>query len=112
MMRAAAVFATIICLVSVAFAVDQSCAPELAKYCKGVKQGGGKIIACLKKHKEDLSDLCRARVNTVSQYMACVDDATMFCPDMQPNIPDLIACLRMHATDLSMGCRAELQPMH
>jgi hypothetical protein len=40
-------------------AVRSACAADAQKFCAGVAPGGGRIIACLKEHKDSLSDQCR-----------------------------------------------------
>lgn len=48
-----------------AFAADTAvlqtaCRSDFQALCKGTKPGGGRIIACLQKHSDKLSDGCRA----------------------------------------------------
>jgi Cysteine rich repeat len=40
-------------------AVEKACADEIAKFCKDVQPGGGRIGQCLKAHKADLSMDCK-----------------------------------------------------
>jgi len=40
-------------------AVRAACAADAQKFCAGVAPGGGRIIACLKEHKDSLSDQCK-----------------------------------------------------
>ncbi len=42
-----------------AAALCDGCAADAQKFCAGVQPGGGRIIACLKEHKDSLSDRCR-----------------------------------------------------
>src|SRR5271170_2408886 len=35
------------------------CADDAKKLCAGVQPGGGRILACLKDHKDSLSDQCK-----------------------------------------------------
>lgn len=37
------------------------CAADVAKFCKDVKPGEGRIAACLKEHEKDLSQACKDR---------------------------------------------------
>jgi hypothetical protein len=40
-------------------AIRAACADDAQKYCATVQPGGGRIVACLKEHKDSLSDKCR-----------------------------------------------------
>src|SRR5262249_28830438 len=40
-------------------AIRSACAGDAQTLCAGVQQGGGRIAACLKAHKDQLSDACR-----------------------------------------------------
>jgi Cysteine rich repeat len=40
-------------------AVRAACTTDAQKFCAGVAPGGGRIIACLKEHKDSLSDQCK-----------------------------------------------------
>ena len=36
-----------------------ACKPDYDKYCSGTMPGGGRIIACLNKQRDQLSDACK-----------------------------------------------------
>jgi hypothetical protein len=40
-------------------AIRAACADDAQKFCATVQPGGGRIVACLKEHKDSLSDKCR-----------------------------------------------------
>src|ERR1700674_1523400 len=40
-------------------AIQAACAEDAQKLCAGVQPGGGRIVACLKEHKDALSDRCK-----------------------------------------------------
>jgi len=40
-------------------AMRAACATDAQKLCVGVQPGGGRIVACLKEHKDSLSDRCK-----------------------------------------------------
>jgi len=89
-------------------AVAQTCQAEIEKFCKEVRPGEGRVLNCLKENDAGLSDVCRAHVNAMLQYTACIDDAMRLCPGMQPGVDKGIACLRAHISDLSTECKREL----
>jgi hypothetical protein len=41
-------------------AVKNACIPDVLKFCKDVKRGGGRIIRCLEDHAAELSEPCQA----------------------------------------------------
>ncbi len=40
-------------------ALGAACADDAQRLCAGVQPGGGRVVACLKDHKDSLSDRCR-----------------------------------------------------
>jgi hypothetical protein len=40
-----------------------ACQADFAKYCKGTVPGGGRIIACLNKQRDQISDACKKVVD-------------------------------------------------
>jgi Cysteine rich repeat len=40
-----------------------ACQADFDKYCKGTVPGGGRIIACLNKQRDQISDACRKVVD-------------------------------------------------
>jgi len=40
-------------------ALREACSDDAQRLCAGVQPGGGRIVACLKEHKDSLSDRCR-----------------------------------------------------
>lgn len=39
-----------------------ACDSDIQKLCSGVQPGGGRILACLKQHKDEVSDTCKQAV--------------------------------------------------
>jgi Cysteine rich repeat len=37
----------------------EACKPDVAKFCSDVKSGGGRVIACMKQHQDELSQPCK-----------------------------------------------------
>ena len=92
-----------------AASAQEACRAEKDKYCKDIQTGEGRLFKCLQGHEKDLSDACRARLNTVNQFMACIDDVMHLCPGEMPVGGEAIKCLRLHETDLSTECKNELR---
>ena len=44
-----------------------ACKSDYEKFCPDVKPGGGRLLACLAKHKDDLTSDCRKVVEAHSQ---------------------------------------------
>lgn len=40
----------------------ETCKPDLDKFCKLVKPGGGRLMRCLQQHRKDLSPPCKAKL--------------------------------------------------
>jgi Cysteine rich repeat len=45
------------------------CKPDVARLCPGVQMGGGRIIACLKEHKMDISVGCAKALQAMKAKM-------------------------------------------
>lgn len=42
--------------------VRTACMSDVQKLCTGVQPGGGRIVACLKEHKDQVSDGCKQAI--------------------------------------------------
>ncbi len=45
-----------------AMANDDPCREDVKKFCADVTPGGGKVIACMREHREHLSVACKAKI--------------------------------------------------
>lgn len=43
--------------------VKQECGADAQKFCKGIRPGQGRILACLKSHQSELAPACAAEFN-------------------------------------------------
>ena len=89
------------------------CAEEIAKHCKEVKPGGGRILSCLDEHQKELSDSCRKKLEESKKKLmeaqqACTGDMEKFCKDVQPGEGRILKCLREHSQELSIACSQEI----
>jgi hypothetical protein len=50
--------------------VRSACATDVQKLCPGVQPGGGRIVACLKEHKDEVSDPCKQAILKAKQNPA------------------------------------------
>ena len=94
------------------YAAEQElpCAEEIAKFCKDVKPGGGRILGCLNEHEKELSASCREKLGESKKRLmeaqqACTGDMEKFCKDVQPGGGRILKCLREHTQELSPACR-------
>ena len=90
---------------------QQACAPDIAAYCAGIPQGGGKIAACLRANEAKLSPACKAGMAKMAGMMkevvsACEDDMHRFCAGAAPGTAK--ECLRTNFRELSLPCKREL----
>ena len=99
-----------------AYAAEQElpCAEEIAKYCKEVKPGGGRILDCLDEHQKDLSVSCKKKLQESKERLmkaqqACTGDMEKFCKDVQPGGGRILKCLREHTQELSPACSQEIE---
>jgi Spy/CpxP family protein refolding chaperone len=44
-----------------------ACKPDFDKFCAGTMPGGGRILACLNKQRDQLSDACKKALDTSKQ---------------------------------------------
>ena len=42
---------------------SKECKPDAEKFCKGIRPGQGRILACLKSHQSELAPACAAEFN-------------------------------------------------
>lgn len=44
-------------------AAARACRADVARVCKGIQPGQGRVLACLREHREALSEACRAQID-------------------------------------------------
>ena len=94
-------------------AAQGPCADDIAKYCKDVKPGGGRLAACLKENEKQLSPACKASIEETRKrakeaHQACADDVQKFCKDVKPGQGRIVKCLKEHEKDVSPECKAKM----
>jgi hypothetical protein len=85
------------------------CTEDIATFCKDVKPGGGRVTICLKKHEEQLSSLCKDKLQERQKRLdeakrACTNDIEKFCKGVEPGEGRIARCLEEHTTELSPAC--------
>lgn len=88
------------------------CRADAEKFCKEIKPGDGRLIACLKEHEAELSAECKTKglevqENVKALVMACAGDLDKFCKDAKGGDGGKLLCLKEHKKKLSKGCKAE-----
>jgi hypothetical protein len=91
-----------------------ACSEEIAKYCKEVKPGGGRLLTCLKEHERDLSTDCREKVAEIEKRLEeakeiCAGDTEKFCKEIQPGEGRIAKCLNEHIQEISPDCREKVR---
>jgi hypothetical protein len=101
--------------------VADGCKTEIETYCKGVKTGEGRILACLYAYQEKLSNRCEyALYDAASQlqqaitainYLAseCRDDLKTFCSNVKPGEGRLIDCIEKNKEKISGRCKQAIK---
>jgi len=90
-----------------------ACRADVAKLCKGIQPGGGRIAMCLKQHESELSPGCRDNIAATKEQIkefaeACKPDAENLCKGVQPGQGRIARCLVEHKDQLSAGCREKI----
>jgi hypothetical protein len=95
---------------------ENLCSKDIAKFCKDVQKGGGRIADCLKQHENDLSAACKERIakreekrkksSEISQ--GCKADVAKLCKDVKPGGGRIRKCLKEHQAQLSAQCKKDL----
>ncbi|MEW6038769.1 MAG: cysteine rich repeat-containing protein [Pseudomonadota bacterium] len=89
------------------------CSDEIARYCKNLGIGGGRIRNCLKEHQARLSPACRSGLeSSLARHReiqaACGADVERLCRDVRPGKGRVAGCLREHHRQVSPACKDTL----
>jgi len=90
-----------------------ACAEDVAKFCKDIQPGGGRLAKCLREHERELSAGCKQQIREEQirwreTGRACREDAQKFCKDVKPGGGRIIQCLKEHQNEISAECRERL----
>jgi hypothetical protein len=94
-------------------AVRMACAADYQRFCRDVLPGGGRIIRCLTRHADVLSQPCFQALTAwgltaVNAFKMCLPDVAALCPHVPPHSGPALACLQQNAAKLSKACRDSL----
>ncbi len=89
------------------------CSDDAAKLCKGVKPGEGRIVNCLKEHKDQLSPACKEHIAKAKDEVkeakeACHDEIQKLCKGIRPGGGRIVQCLRQHESELTPACKEHI----
>lgn len=101
----------------------ESCKGDSERLCSGVKNGGGRIQACLRDKRMQLSWACEEQLFrqemensdnirlSVRLFSRCLNDKKKFCKDVEPGSARTKDCLEEHRLELASGCKEEIDDM-
>jgi hypothetical protein len=101
--------------------VADGCKQDIESYCKGVKQGEGRILACLYAYQDKLSNRCEyalydaaaqlERAVAALTYLAneCKEDLKAYCSDVKPGEGRLINCIDKNMAKVSDRCKQAIK---
>jgi len=101
--------------------VADGCKQEIETYCKGVKPGEGRILACLYAYQDKLSNRCeyalydaaaqleRAVASLTYLVNECKDDLKAYCSDVKPGEGRLINCIDKNMDKVSNRCKQAIK---
>jgi hypothetical protein len=97
------------------------CKQDIETYCKGVKPGEGRILACLYAYQDNLSNRCEyalydaaaqlERAVAALTYLAneCKEDLKAYCSDVKPGEGRLINCIDKNMAKVSDRCKQAIK---
>ena len=93
---------------------DNPCEKDIAKFCKNVERGEGRILRCLNLNEDDLTPVCKDHLAQIRKAVeevqeACVDDYAIFCSSLLPGQGRIAECLEKNDKILTTKCRAVLK---
>jgi len=101
--------------------VMDGCKKEIETYCKDVKIGEGRILACLYAHEDKLSGRCEYSLYDAAAQLQhavaaltyaaneCKDDLKKYCADIKPGEGRLLNCIDKHDKEVSDRCKQALK---
>ncbi len=108
---------TIVCVLSSFQSYAQiagPCAETVAKYCKDVTPGGGRIMKCLNDHRDDQSLVCKDWLADQNKSLkelngVCAEEIARFCSFETTDYFRIYQCLNDNYVALKLDCRGKLR---
>jgi Golgi apparatus protein 1 len=90
-----------------------ACNDDVAKLCKDVQPGEGRVLACLNSHQADVSKGCVKAIQQlkaqVKELSACEPDVETFCWNTPTGKGRILQCLQTNESNLSSAdCKTAL----
>ena len=95
------------------YAEGNPCEKDIAKFCKNIEPGEGRLLKCLKLSEEDLTPPCKKQLTQIEKAVeevqnACADDYAIFCSSILPGQGRIAACLEKNQKILTPKCKKNL----
>jgi hypothetical protein len=95
------------------YAEDNACKKDIAKFCKNIEPGEGRLLKCLELSKKDLTPPCKKELTRIEKAVeevqnACADDYAIFCSSLLPGQGRIAACLEKNQKILTPKCKKNL----
>jgi hypothetical protein len=92
----------------------KACLRDAQRLCGQLKQGRGRVVACLQRQQDDLSTSCHSEIDRVQEAAdkvsairaACRADAERLCAGAGNDAGALVECLQANRENLSDACRS------
>jgi outer membrane protein OmpA-like peptidoglycan-associated protein len=98
-------------------ALGSACGKDIAKFCKKVNLGGGRVTACLEQNRGAISGACKSSISAMQTLLTtraqarasvmkvCDADIRRLCPGVAPGDGNLMECFSKAKQNTSAQCR-------
>jgi len=95
------------------YAQGSPCEKDIAKFCKNIEPGEGRILQCLRLFEEELTPPCKEHLAQIEKAVeevqsACADDYALFCSSLLPGQGRIAECLEKNQEILTPKCKKNL----
>src|SRR5262245_30041296 len=94
-------------------AVQMACMADYMRFCRDVPMGGGRIMRCLSRHADVVSQPCFQALTVwgltaANSFKMCLPDVDRLCAQVPPRSGHALACLLDNTDKLSKACHDSL----